>query len=103
MASFPEIMAHGSNEQTKLALRTHIQRIEVNPAERMLTFHFYNIPTPPNENAAWRLPDGASSRDSSVKLVAGAGFEPATSRLWGLRCYKRILRIKKGFFDPFPV
>lgn len=71
MASFPKIMARGSNEQKKLALRNHIQRIEVNPAERMLTFHFYHIPITPNENAAGVFPGGVSSRASSLKDIAG--------------------------------
>lgn len=37
-------MAKGTNEQRKLALRAHIEKIEVNPAERRLIFHFYHIP-----------------------------------------------------------
>ena len=83
-------MAHGSNEEKKLAIRAHIARIEADPKERKLIFHFYRIPLNPNENAAWRLPDGASSRDSSVKVVAGVGFEPTTSRLWALRATRLL-------------
>ncbi len=90
IADYKRIMAHGSNEEKKLAIRAHIARIEADPKERKLIFHFYRIPLNPNENAAWGLPDGASSRDSSVKVVAGAGFEPATSRLWALRATRLL-------------
>ncbi len=90
MASFPKVMANGTNEQRKLAIRAHIEKIEVDPTERKLIFHFYHIPTAPNENAARSIPNGDSSRGLSVKLVAGVGFEPTTSRLWALRATRLL-------------
>jgi NAD(P)-dependent dehydrogenase (short-subunit alcohol dehydrogenase family) len=74
---FATILGHGTNEEKRLVLRAFVRKIEVNPATGDIVIWLYQRPPGPAKGDA---PSGLKGR-SNIGLVAGAGFEPATSGL----------------------
>ena len=85
LGEFEGVIQNGNNSERKAFLRAFLYETRISHASGrpQATHYFYKVPRPQKEVTEGRHPTLASAFGNAylTKLVAGAGFEPATSRL----------------------
>ena len=85
LGEFEGVIQNGNNSERKAFLRAFLYETRIAHASGrpQATHYFYKVPRPQKEVTEGRHPTLASAFGNAylTKLVAGAGFEPATSRL----------------------
>ena len=76
MERFDEVVATGTVEEKRRFLRAFTRRVELDPDTGRGRAELYSLPTQTASPA-----DADNAGNSSLIMVAGAGFEPATSGL----------------------
>ena len=74
LTEFQDVLSSGSVAEVKAILRAYIGRIDIFPKERKARVGFYRLPS--RALLCQLAPESAG-----ISMVAGAGFEPATSGL----------------------
>ncbi len=85
LSEFEEVILNGTNDQRKAFLKAFLceTRIAHANGQPQATHYFYKVPRPQKEVTEGKHPNLALAFGNTylTKTVAGAGFEPATSRL----------------------
>ncbi len=76
MKDFGRVYTEGTVEEKRTFLRAFIRRVELDPETGKGRLEIFSLP-----RIQALPPDGDNASNSSLILVAGAGFEPATSGL----------------------
>ncbi len=80
LQNLDQVISTGNVEERKALIRAFLHHGEVDPEKMKIDFHFFKFPLIEEKKA--ERPIGAFDfPDPSAKNIAGAGFEPATSRL----------------------
>ncbi|MBI4062081.1 MAG: recombinase zinc beta ribbon domain-containing protein [Elusimicrobia bacterium] len=85
LGEFEAVILNGTNDQRKAFLRAFLCETRITHAngQPQATHYFFKVPRPQKEVTEGKHPNLALAFGNThlTKMVAGAGFEPATSRL----------------------
>ena len=78
---FAEVFAQGTNEEKRDFARLFVQKIEVDPDTGEVLMHLFSRPPVPMSRRGHKRTPASGETGVRIGMVAGAGFEPATSGL----------------------
>ena len=78
---FAEVFAQGTNEEKRAFARVFVQKIEVDPDTGEVLMHMFSRPPVPMSRGGHKRTPASEETGVQIGMVAGAGFEPATSGL----------------------
>ena len=78
---FAEVFAQGTNEEKRAFARLFVKRIKVDPGTGDVLMHLFSRPPMPVSRGGQKRTPASAETGVRIGMVAGAGFEPATSGL----------------------